>query len=234
MARFLTGPPRIAPLFDDLDPSQAGGVFRRTDGDALLLTWCDVPEFDSPANRVNVQLRLAADGAIDFVYGAAVKPSSGGGRRVAGRDRHLQPRSTSARWRRRGRSPAAAARSASVSRPRQDLDFVALTRKFYETHGDDFDQLVHLHQHEDDAAGHVCVRVHGRQRGQRHRPRHLRLEPGFRQPRPAAQRRRHGHPAALPRGSAAAVSRREQHAQPARARSAATAGSRSSSSGTAG
>src|SRR2546430_3324386 len=38
VARFLTGPPRIAPAFDDLDPSQAGGVFQRVDGDALLLT----------------------------------------------------------------------------------------------------------------------------------------------------------------------------------------------------
>ena len=71
VARFLTGPPRIAPLFADLDPSQGGGVYRRIDGDALLLTWCDVPEFDTPANRVNVQLRLAADGGIDFVYGPA-------------------------------------------------------------------------------------------------------------------------------------------------------------------
>ncbi|PYR45187.1 MAG: hypothetical protein DMF95_21350, partial [Acidobacteria bacterium] len=55
VARFLTGPPRIAPVFDDLDPSRAGGVFRLVDRDALQLTWCDVPEFDVPANRVNVQ-----------------------------------------------------------------------------------------------------------------------------------------------------------------------------------
>ena len=34
VARLLTGPPRIAPVFADLDPSKAGGVFRRTDGDA--------------------------------------------------------------------------------------------------------------------------------------------------------------------------------------------------------
>ena len=34
------------------------------------LTWCDVPEFDNSANRVNVQLRLGADGNLDFVYGS--------------------------------------------------------------------------------------------------------------------------------------------------------------------
>ena len=76
VARFLTGPPRIAPIFDDLDPAQGGGVFRRIDGDALLLTWCDVPEFDAPSNRVTVQLRLAADGGIDFFYGATASPTA--------------------------------------------------------------------------------------------------------------------------------------------------------------
>jgi hypothetical protein len=76
VARFLTGPPRIAPIFDDLDPSTAGGVYRRTDGDALLITWCDVPEFDSSTRRMNVQLRLAADGTIDFVYGTVLDPSA--------------------------------------------------------------------------------------------------------------------------------------------------------------
>src|SRR5205814_1137267 len=64
--RFLTGPPRIALLFDDLDPSSGGGVYRRTDGDAVLITWCSVPEFGAANNRVNVQMRLAADGNIDF------------------------------------------------------------------------------------------------------------------------------------------------------------------------
>src|SRR5436190_37099 len=31
VARFLTGPPRVAPIFADLDPSKGAGVFRRTD-----------------------------------------------------------------------------------------------------------------------------------------------------------------------------------------------------------
>jgi hypothetical protein len=141
VARFLTGPPRIAPVFDDLDPSQAGsGVFRRTDGDALLLTWCNVPEFDSPANRVNVQLRLASDGSIDFVYGAAINPSSAVVGVSPGETGIFSPIdvSTAAAGTVAGGSGATGERFSAT----QELDFVALTRKFYETHADDFDQLV--------------------------------------------------------------------------------------------
>jgi hypothetical protein len=140
VARFLTGPPRIAPVFDDLDPSQAGGVFRRIDGDALLLTWCDVPEFDSPSNRVNVQVRLAADGAIDFVYGATVAPTLAVVGLSPGETGIFTPVDVSA-----AASGAIAGGSGAVGERfanTRDLDFVELTKKFYQTHGDDFDQLV--------------------------------------------------------------------------------------------
>jgi hypothetical protein len=140
VARFLTGPPRIAPVFDDLDPSQAGGVFRRVDGDALLLTWCDVPEFGSLRNRVNVQLRLGADGTIDFVYGAIVAPSDAVVGVSPGETGIFSPIdvSTVSASAISGGSGAIGERFSSS----QELDFVGLTRKFYESHGDDFDQLV--------------------------------------------------------------------------------------------
>jgi len=140
VARFLTGPPRIAPVFDDLDPSRAGGVFRLVDRDALLLTWCDVPEFDVPANRVNVQLRLAADGSIDFVYGTTVAPSAAVVGLSPGETGIFSPVdvSTVSSVTIPGGSGAVGERFASS----QDFDSVALSRKFYETHGDDFDQLV--------------------------------------------------------------------------------------------
>ena len=140
VARFLTGPPRIAAVFDDLDPSRAGGVFQRVDGDALLLTWCDVPEFDVLANRVNVQLRLAADGNIDFVYGATVAPSSAVVGLSPGETGIFSPVdiSTASSGTIPGGSGAVGERFSSA----QDLDVVGLTKKFYQTHGDDFDQLV--------------------------------------------------------------------------------------------
>ena len=141
VARFLTGPPRIAPVFDDLDPSQGGGVFRRIDGDALLLTWCDVPEFDDLAKRVNVQLRLAADGSIDFVYGTTVAPSAAVVGLSPGETGIFSPvdvSTVSSSATIAGGSGAIGERFATS----QDFDFVGLTQKFYQTHGDDFDQLV--------------------------------------------------------------------------------------------
>jgi hypothetical protein len=141
VARFLTGPPRIAALFDDLDPSSAGGVFRRTDGDALLVTWCDVPEFDSPANRVNVQVRLAADGTIDFIYGGTLSPTSAVVGVSPGETGIFTPVDVSAV----GAAGTLGGGSGAVGErfsSRQELDFVALLQKFYQSHTDDFDQIV--------------------------------------------------------------------------------------------
>ena len=140
VARFLTGPPRIAPVFDDLDPSQAGGVFRRIDGDALLLTWCDVPEFDALANRVNVQLRLAADGAIDFVYGTTVAATAAVVGLSPGETGVFTPIDVSTVT--SGAIPGGTGAVGERFATTRDLDFVGLTKKFYQTHGDDFDQLV--------------------------------------------------------------------------------------------
>ena len=46
----MTGIRAFAPVFDDLNPSVGGGVYRRIDSDALLITWCNVPEFDTNSN----------------------------------------------------------------------------------------------------------------------------------------------------------------------------------------
>jgi len=140
VSRFLTGPPRIALLFDDLDPSAGGGVFRRIDTDAVVISWCDVPEFGNAGNRVNVQLRIGADGNLDFMYGTTVSATSA----VVG----VSPGSTgifkavdvsqAATTANTGGSGAVGERFSQS----QELDFVALGRRFYASHPDDFDQLV--------------------------------------------------------------------------------------------
>ena len=140
VSRFLTGPPRIALLFNDLDPSAAGGVFRRIDNDAITVTWCDVPEFGNSASRVNVQVRIGSDGNLDFIYSSPVSVTSA----VVG----VSPGATgifkavdvslAATNPITGGTGAVGERFAAS----QEVDFVALARRFYQTHGDDFDQFV--------------------------------------------------------------------------------------------
>ncbi|MFQ5741306.1 MAG: hypothetical protein ACE5JX_20095 [Acidobacteriota bacterium] len=67
-ARFLDGPPRIAPLFTDLNPLVGGDVTLEELSDSVRLTWSDVPEFGSfTGNDFSVQ--LFANGNILFHYG---------------------------------------------------------------------------------------------------------------------------------------------------------------------
>jgi hypothetical protein len=138
--RFLTGPPRIALLFDDLDPSSGGGVYRRTDADGVVITWCSVPEFGATSNRVNVQVRLGADGNVDMVYGATVAATSAVVGVSPGATGIFTPVDVSAA----ANAPVTGGSGAVGERfaTQQEIDFVAATRKFYQTHADDFDQLV--------------------------------------------------------------------------------------------
>jgi hypothetical protein len=70
--RFLSGPARIAPLFTDLDPGEAGEISVVTDTGLVAFTWEDVPEFSDqggrPANRFSVTLFETGD--ILFSYQA--------------------------------------------------------------------------------------------------------------------------------------------------------------------
>ena len=59
----------IAPLFDDLNPLQQGGVFFNAKSDKAVITWRDIPRFGSDLTNT-VQLALYPDGMIDFTYEA--------------------------------------------------------------------------------------------------------------------------------------------------------------------
>jgi hypothetical protein len=63
LGRFLAGPPRIAPLFVDLDPSQGGTVRVAELPDRLVVTWEAVPEFDK-TNQSTVQVVLEPSGRV--------------------------------------------------------------------------------------------------------------------------------------------------------------------------
>lgn len=77
-SRAAGGPPRIAPLFRDMDPSQGGRVRLSAQGTRAVLTWYQVPlwsEFGI-GPRQTVQLVLDADGTIEFRYGQIDLPDA--------------------------------------------------------------------------------------------------------------------------------------------------------------
>ncbi|MDA2933025.1 hypothetical protein MYX82_01640, partial [Acidobacteria bacterium AH-259-D05] len=69
-SRFLSGPPRIAPLFTDLDPGRAGEVTAVADPRQVTFTWEDVPEFSDQGSRPGNQfsVTLFSSGDILFSY----------------------------------------------------------------------------------------------------------------------------------------------------------------------
>lgn len=75
LERFLSGPPRIAPFFADLDPSQGGTVRVARLAERLAVTWEAVPEFDEE-NQSTFQVVLEASGRILFLYGNSIDAGS--------------------------------------------------------------------------------------------------------------------------------------------------------------
>ena len=136
LGRLASGAPRIAPFFADLDPSAGGRVFFDSAADATTVTWCAVPGFDLP-QTITAQAVLFSNGAIEFRFGAAdlgngiVAVSPGGADSVTAIN--LKPA---------GGSVTEAVPIGELFRPSPELDLVAASQRFYQTHPDNFDQLV--------------------------------------------------------------------------------------------
>ncbi|MBA3641175.1 MAG: hypothetical protein H0W53_18285 [Acidobacteria bacterium] len=137
VARFLTGPPRVSPFLADLDPSTAGRIFVNATSDIYSVTWCTVRGFES-TRTITTQLSLLPDGSIEFIYGnnspilgdAVVGVSPG-------RTGDFTPVNLS--------EPGPTGGSAAVGErfaASPQLDTVALLRKFYQTHPDNYDQVL--------------------------------------------------------------------------------------------
>ena len=71
LARLVSGPPRIAPLLADLDPSKAGRVTALSSAASFTVRWTDVPQFDV-ADKNTFEMTLFPDGRISFSYDAAL------------------------------------------------------------------------------------------------------------------------------------------------------------------
>jgi len=71
LARAASGPPRLAPMFADLDPSRVAARVRAfLAADRAVITWDGVPEYSSAAIglRQTFQVEFRADGSVAFHY----------------------------------------------------------------------------------------------------------------------------------------------------------------------
>ncbi len=140
LGRLTAGPPRIAPLFRDLDPSLAPNSVRvLAEPSRFVVTWIDVPEYQPTGFGITqtFQLRLYPGGRIEFAYQrittrtAVVGIAPGG---VLGASAVISFLAGSSQ-----EFPAAVAeRFTSV----EEIDIVLAAQRFYETHEDAYDYLV--------------------------------------------------------------------------------------------
>ncbi len=138
VARLLTGPPRVAPFLADLDPSTGNGrVFVDTASDHYTVTWCTVRGFDS-TRTVTVQTTLLSNGTIEMIYGSSINLGGAIVGLSPGRTGVFKPVNLS------DAGPTGGGGDAVGERFAQDaqLDLVALSKKFYQSHPDNYDQLV--------------------------------------------------------------------------------------------
>jgi hypothetical protein len=140
VGRVLAGPPRVAAFFADLDPSAGGSVYLRAAADGFTVTWCGVPVFDSP-RRTTFQASLRPDGTIEVKFAAAPAWTATDGVTAVspGRTSAFAPVDLSTV------SGSVAGNTGAIGElfaQRASLDLVAVSRKFYATHSDLFDQLV--------------------------------------------------------------------------------------------
>ncbi len=137
--RLIAGPPRIAPLFADLNPETAtgdGGVYVLTSKTKIVITWLDVPEFGT-TNHNTFQAVLYPDGRITFAFGridareavVGVAPGNGSDVQLLDYTESL---------------PSGVVKVAVAERfvATRFFDHLAVPRAFFREFADDYDHLV--------------------------------------------------------------------------------------------
>jgi hypothetical protein len=138
LGRLLSGAPRAAPFFADLDPSAGGAIFVDAAPDAFTVTWCAVPDFDV-TGKVTAQVSLLPEGAVEVridesttLQDAVVALSPGSTSDFAPVDLSAATGTVA------DGSGAVGERFAAAAA----LDLVSASRLFYGEFADDYDQLV--------------------------------------------------------------------------------------------
>jgi hypothetical protein len=138
LGRVLSGPPRAALFFTDLDPSKGGGVFESSTASAFTITWCNVPDFDS-TGHVTAQATLLPGGSVEMRFDASTTLRDAIVALTPGATTGFAALDLSA-----ASSPSAGGAAAVGERfaTERSIDLAAATRVFYSEFGDDYDQLV--------------------------------------------------------------------------------------------
>lgn len=138
VARLLTGPPRVSLFLADLDPSTGlGRVFVNASADQYTVTWCNVRGFDS-SRSVTAQATLLPNGNIEMIYGSTI----GLGDAIVGLSPGRTGIFTTVNLTDGGPTDGGGAAVGERFAEDAQVDLVALTRKFYQSHSDNYDQLV--------------------------------------------------------------------------------------------
>ena len=137
VARLTTGPPRVAPFFADLDPTTGGRVFVNAASDQYTVTWCNVRGFDS-TQAITTQVTLLPNGDIEMHYINAAGLTDAVAGISPGNTAEFRAVNLSDPGPTDGGPSSVGERFAASAQ----LDTVAVSKKFYSTHPDAFDQLV--------------------------------------------------------------------------------------------
>jgi len=137
ISRFLTGPPRVAPFFSDLDPSTGSGqVYVSTATDAATITWCNVRAFDA-MQTVSVQAVLLPDSSLEYHFASNITIQNAVVGLSPGHTGQFQTVDLSTT----GPVSASVAIGERFS-AQSDVDLIALVKHFYESHPDNYDQVI--------------------------------------------------------------------------------------------
>jgi uncharacterized protein (TIGR03437 family) len=139
LGRMVAGPPRIAPLFRDLDPERSGRVMMEIAGSSVTFAWLAVPDFRSfgVGPRQTFAVRLESSGRIEFTYETVNTDSA-----VVGIGPGDFRGSTEVVSFDSGAAGEFAGTVAETFELNPGLDLVRVAQRFYETHGDSYDYLV--------------------------------------------------------------------------------------------
>ena len=140
VGRAISGPPRLCPFFDDLDPTQSGASVRYLAApDRAVITWDQVPEYASSGvgPRQTFQVTLYPDGRIEFHYQSITGQSA-----VVGIAPGAQANGVTAADFSVGVSAPAAGAIFEAFTQSPSIDFVGVSQKFYRNHDDAYDYII--------------------------------------------------------------------------------------------